>query len=79
MLFIYRKLAFLHLAKWDGKLHSRFNPDFDPESFKPDTDNPRTLKDDEFNLVLVALVEYLGHSNPIVSGVAFNEASRCSP
>jgi len=36
-------------------------------------DRVRTLKDDEFNLVLVSLVEYLGHSNPIVSGSAFNE------
>jgi hypothetical protein len=33
----------------------------------------RTLKDDEFNIVLVKLVEYLGHSNSIVSGVAFTE------
>ncbi|KAG9243553.1 protein kinase-like protein rad3 [Calycina marina] len=33
----------------------------------------RTLNDDELNLVLHKLVEYLGHSNPIISGVAFNE------
>ena len=33
----------------------------------------RTLRDDEFNIVLVKLVECLGHSNPIVSGVAFTE------
>ena len=36
--------------------------------------NPiRTLNDDELNIVLHKLVEYLGHSNPIVTSVAFNE------
>lgn len=39
-------------------------------------DHLRILKDDEFNIVLVKLVEYLGHSNPIASGVAFNEVRR---
>jgi serine/threonine-protein kinase ATR len=33
----------------------------------------RIVKNDELNIVLLKLVGYLGHSNPIVSGVAFNE------
>lgn len=33
----------------------------------------RVSVDDELNLVLLRLVQYLGHVNPIVSGVAFNE------
>ncbi|POS87854.1 hypothetical protein EPUL_000219 [Erysiphe pulchra] len=36
----------------------------------------RIAMDDELNLVLLALVQYLGHGNPIVSGVAFNEILR---
>ncbi|KAH8588648.1 protein kinase-like protein rad3 [Bisporella sp. PMI_857] len=33
----------------------------------------RTLNDDELHLVIHRLVLYLGHTNPIISGVAFNE------
>jgi hypothetical protein len=33
----------------------------------------RIVRNDELNIVLLKLVGYLGHSNPIVSGVAFNE------
>lgn len=33
------------------------------------------LRDRELNLVLLRLVEYLGYTNQIVSGVAFNEVS----
>lgn len=33
----------------------------------------RILDGDELNLILLKLVEYLGHTNPIVCGVAFNE------
>ncbi|TVY28597.1 Protein kinase [Lachnellula hyalina] len=33
----------------------------------------RISNDDELNLVLLGLVKYLGHSNPIISGAAFNE------
>ncbi|KHJ35348.1 putative protein kinase rad3 [Erysiphe necator] len=36
----------------------------------------RIVMDDELNIVLLALVQYLGHGNPIVSGVAFNEILR---
>ncbi|KAI1003089.1 Protein kinase [Podosphaera aphanis] len=36
----------------------------------------RIVKDDELNIVLLALVQYLGHSNPVVSGAAFNEILR---
>ncbi|RKF63720.1 Protein kinase rad3 [Erysiphe neolycopersici] len=36
----------------------------------------RIAMDDELNLVLLALVQYLGHGNPIVSGAAFNEILR---
>ncbi|KUJ09266.1 protein kinase-like protein rad3 [Mollisia scopiformis] len=36
----------------------------------------RITQDDEFCLVLLALVKYLGHSNSIVSGTAFNEILR---
>ena len=37
------------------------------------TEQSRILKDDELNIVLLKLVEYLGHSNPVISSVAFNE------
>lgn len=33
------------------------------------------VKDDDLNVLLLALVEYLGHSNQIVSGTAFAEVS----
>ncbi|CAG8977250.1 hypothetical protein HYALB_00009347 [Hymenoscyphus albidus] len=33
----------------------------------------RIFDDEELNIVLLSLVGYLGHSNPIISGVAFNE------
>lgn len=33
----------------------------------------RVSRDQELNLILLRLVEYLGHTNQIVSGVAFNE------
>ncbi|KAM3088202.1 serine/threonine-protein kinase M1, variant 2 [Clarireedia jacksonii] len=33
----------------------------------------RLLEDGELNIVLLKLVEYLGHSNPIVSNAAYNE------
>jgi hypothetical protein len=35
----------------------------------------RVSADRELNLVLLRLVEYLGHTNQIVSGAAFNEVS----
>ncbi len=38
-------------------------------------DGDRITKDEELNIVLLGLVGYLGHSNPIVSGAAFNEVS----
>ncbi|OWP07483.1 protein kinase rad [Marssonina coronariae] len=36
----------------------------------------RIVKDDELNIVLLSLVRYLGHSNPIISGAAFSEILR---
>lgn len=36
----------------------------------------RVLPDDELILVLVKLVEYLGHESAVVSAAAFTEASR---
>ncbi|EKD14277.1 phosphatidylinositol 3 [Drepanopeziza brunnea f. sp. 'multigermtubi' MB_m1] len=36
----------------------------------------RIVKDDELNIVLLALIGYLGHSNPIISGAAFSEIPR---
>ncbi|KAG9237915.1 protein kinase-like protein rad3 [Amylocarpus encephaloides] len=33
----------------------------------------RISSDEELNIVLLQLVKYLGHSNPVISGVAFNE------
>jgi hypothetical protein len=33
----------------------------------------RVSEDRELNLVLLRLVEYLGHTNQIASGAAFNE------
>ena len=39
----------------------------------------RALEYDELDIVLMELVKYLKHKNPIVSGVAFNEVSEtCS-
>lgn len=38
----------------------------------------RTVKDDELNLVLIQLLEYLGDSNNIVSAFAFNELIQLS-
>jgi hypothetical protein len=36
-------------------------------------DRFRVMKNDELNLVLLGMVRYLGHNNPVLSGVAFNE------
>ena len=33
----------------------------------------KILPDEELNLVLLRLVKYLGHTNPVISGTAFNE------
>ncbi|KAI9757305.1 MAG: hypothetical protein M4579_003516 [Chaenotheca gracillima] len=38
----------------------------------------RVATDDEFNIVLLRLVEYLGHTNPLISGLAYNELLRIS-
>lgn len=37
----------------------------------------RVVQDQELNVVLLKLLDYLGHTNPIVSGVAFNEVGSC--
>lgn len=37
------------------------------------TNRDRISNDDELNLVLLGLVKYLGHSNPVISGVAFDQ------
>ena len=53
-----------------AKLESTSLP---PSLFLTFANRFRTLNDDELNIVLHKLVEYLGHSNPIVTSVAFNE------
>lgn len=35
----------------------------------------RISSDDETNIVLLRLVEYLGHTNPLISGLAYDEVS----
>lgn len=40
-----------------------------------ETNSVRVVQDQELNVVLLKLLDYLGHTNPIVSGVAFNEVS----
>ena len=32
----------------------------------------------ELNIILLRLVEYLGHTNPLVCGIAYNEVRHCS-
>lgn len=39
------------------------------------TDGSRVLNDDGLGLVLLRLVEFLGHANPVISAVAFNEVN----
>jgi hypothetical protein len=39
------------------------------------TNRGSVVKDDDLNVLLLALVEYLGHNNQIVSGTAFSEVS----
>jgi hypothetical protein len=39
----------------------------------------RILRDDAFVFVLLGLVKSLGHTNPVISGVAFNEVSLHDP
>jgi serine/threonine-protein kinase ATR len=41
--------------------------------FGSEADVVRVVQDQELNVVLLKLLDYLGHSNPIVSGVAFSE------
>jgi serine/threonine-protein kinase ATR len=38
----------------------------------------RVSGDEEMNIILLRLLEYLGHANPFVSGVAYTEV-RSSP
>jgi len=33
----------------------------------------RISSDDETNIILLRLVEYLGHTNPLISGLAYDE------
>ena len=35
--------------------------------------------EDEMNLVLLRLIEYLGHTNPLISGLGFEEVSTLPP
>lgn len=39
----------------------------------------RVVQDQELNVVLLKLLDYLGHTNPIVSGVAFSEVRYTTP
>jgi serine/threonine-protein kinase ATR len=45
----------------------------DHKHYIPAANRGRISNDDELNIVLLRLVAYLGHSNPVISGVAFNE------
>jgi hypothetical protein len=65
---ICRKLASLLGLEWEGK-SARFG------FLCKSADHIRIVRNDELNIVLLKLVGYLGHSNPIASGVAFNEVS----
>lgn len=47
--------------------------------FVSETDPTRVVQDQELNAVLLKLLDYLGHTNPIVSGVAFNEVRVPTP
>jgi hypothetical protein len=60
-----KKLAFLRGVNLEGMLVLN--------GLEMVNDKIRILNDNELNIVLLKLVEYLGHSNPIISGVAFNE------
>lgn len=44
-----------------------------------EADASRVVQDQELNVVLLKLLDYLAHTNPIVSGVAFNEVRVSSP
>lgn len=37
----------------------------------------RVSSGDETNIVLLRLVDYLGHTNPLVCGLAYDEVGRC--
>lgn len=37
--------------------------------------NPRVSEDEEKNIILLRLLEYLGHPNPYVCAVTYNEVS----
>jgi hypothetical protein len=62
------KPAFLLGVSWDGEFPLMIR-------MLKSTDDVRTADDDELSLILLSLVAYLGHRNPLVSGVSFNEVS----
>jgi hypothetical protein len=62
------KPAYLLGVSWDGEFPSMIR-------MLKSANNVRTADDDELSLILLSLVAYLGHRNPLVSGVSFNEVS----
>jgi hypothetical protein len=66
MISIRKKHVFLHGANLGGRL-------FREDIFRFQANFNRILEDQDLNMVLLKLVEYLGHTNPVISGVAFNE------
>lgn len=66
MIYICKKLLFLRGVKLEGKVASK-------NLKQSEADGNRVVQDQELNVVLLKLLDYLAHANPIVSGVAFNE------
>jgi hypothetical protein len=62
------KPAYLLGASWDGKSPSTTH-------ILKSADDVRNADDYELGIVLLSLISYLGHKNPLISGVAFNEVS----
>jgi hypothetical protein len=62
-----------HLFLPGGKLEGTIT--LEDLSLVNETNFVRVVQDQELNVVLLKLLDYLGHTNPIVSGVAFNEVS----
>jgi hypothetical protein len=62
------KHAYLLGASWAGGVPSTKN-------ILNSADDVRNADDYELGIVLLSLISYLGHKNPLISGVAFNEVS----
>lgn len=71
MIYTCKRHLFLHGGKLEGIISLEY-PGLVNES-----NSVRVVQDQELNVVLLKLLDYLGHTNPIVSGVAFNEVGIC--